>query len=76
MKILNYQTVEVLSIEELAAVKGGGKGGSENDSEIGIPTPIIIPLLAAASLTVNGKSNFGLNLSHGAADGKHEGHKK
>ena len=33
MKNFNYQTVEVLSNEELAAVKGG----------YGIPTPIVIP---------------------------------
>jgi bacteriocin-like protein len=33
MKNFNYQTVEVLTNEELAAVKGG----------IGIPIPIVIP---------------------------------
>ena len=71
MKNFNYQTVEVLSNEELAAVKGGGGNG------IGIPTPIIIPGLAAASFSVIGISNFGLSLSHGgASEARHEGHKR
>ena len=66
MKNFNYQTVEVLSNEELAAVKGG----------IGIPTPIIITGLAATSIARHGNCNLVLSLSHGAAEGKHEIHKK
>jgi len=49
MKNFNYQTVEVLSNEELAAVKGG----------IGIPIPIII-IDSAVSSTAHGNSAFGL----------------
>lgn len=54
MKNFNFQTVEVLSNEELAAVKGG----------YGIPTPIVIPDNPAA---VDASSNFGLSLISGNA---------
>ncbi len=43
MKNFNFQTVEVLSIEELAAVKGGH----------GIPTPIVIPDTPAEDMVSN-----------------------
>ncbi len=46
MKNFNFQSVEVLSVEELACVKGG--------DSIGIPVPIIIEeILSLFSLSVS-----------------------
>ncbi len=46
MRFFNYQSVEVLSVEELASVKGG--------DDIGIPVPIIIEeILSVMSLIVS-----------------------
>ena len=61
MKNFNFQAVEVLSIEELAAVKGGH----------GIPTPIVIPDNPAEEALSN-VSAFSL-LTVSTVSGSHHG---
>ena len=68
MKNFNFQTLEVLSIEELATVKGGH----------GIPTPIVIPDGPESSDAISSLSAISV-LSVNTISGIHHGswkHKK